>query len=214
MMYNTFRTASCAGIHAYDGDLALSKLLKGGGLSDEEMESLSLCPGERWVCFKLKKKSVKDHMPKNYMYAALNALMPNTANAILHDNAIIGVLKIMENTAVGSETISLFQSILSKMGYAAGVSDHFTDIARMADYLFQAEYASEQIADDRLVLSHFENHALGYILSRCKGNHSLEQLNPRGLSALIEYDRQRKTSYVETLDRYLANETSITRTSE
>lgn len=43
---------------------------------------------------------------------------------------------------------------------------------------------------------------------------SIEALTDSSLKRVIEYDRKRHTEYLYTLEIYLKNETSITRTSE
>ena len=63
-------------------------------------------------------------------------------------------------------------------------------------------------------LQYFENTILSYILSKCVSDMPIEALTDSSLKRVIEYDRKRHTEYLYTLEIYLKNETSITRTSE
>ena len=52
------------------------------------------------------------------------------------------------------------------------------------------------------------------MLDSCVGEQPLEGLLSRGLDALMDHDRQKGSEYIRTLDLYLQNETSISKTAE
>ena len=105
--------------------------------------------------------------------------------------------------------------ILSRMGYAGGMSSRFTDICKFPDYFQQASYVVESLANRPApVLNFFQDHVLQYMLYECTGKLPVESLCSQGLLALLEHDRARGTEYVKTLDTYLKNETSMSRTAE
>jgi len=198
-------------------ELALRKALNKELLSKEEQRKLSPIPGECWICFKIKEESNQEYMPRQYMTSLLNALMPNTVTSILYNDTIKGIIKISENQGnKAAEVIDMFKSLLKQMNYVAGISSPFTDILQMNNYIDQADYALGRVAESNCkdTIYSFQDHILEYILSRCVKDISLPNLYPHGLHALIEYDKDKQSDYVKTLDIYLQNEMNATRTAE
>lgn len=76
-----------------------------------------------------------------------------------------------------------------------------------------ADYAEEIRKVCRLELSFFQDQILQYMLDECAGKLPVESLFSPGLLSLLEHDRTRGTEYVKTLDIYLKNETSMSRTA-
>lgn len=196
---------------------AVRNLFNGVPLSPEESAQLSLQADEKWVCFKLKELRYKKYMPKDYMYATINSLMPRTAYSVIHNDAVVGLLRIRsEESNCNQSTLEVFREILGRMDYICGLSCEFSDPRKFRDYYLQASYAAEICAQSNSsqVLTYFHDHILQYMLYTCASELSLESLYSKGMLALLDYDKRRNTDYVKTLDTYLKNEMSITRTSE
>ncbi|MDO4274790.1 MAG: helix-turn-helix domain-containing protein [Eubacteriales bacterium] len=199
------------------GVRALHNLLNHAPLSAKERSMLELAPGEHWLCFNLKAKQNKKYMPKDYTYATLSALMPWTVYAVLHHGEIVGLLRIGNGEEhTDNESMKFFREILCRMDYTACFSNEFTDLDKINDYLMQASYVAEKHVqcDSENPVCYFHEHILDYMLYECTGNLSLESLFTKGMSALIDHDRHKKTDYIHTLNIYLKNEMSVTRTSE
>lgn len=200
------------------GTIVLNNLLKNIPLSTEESKMLSLDAEECWICFKLREKRMQNYLPADYMYATLSALMSGSVYSTVHDDAIMGIIKLdrLKSVTNANNTLNFFQEFLQKMEYIAGLSDEFVDINQINIYLKQADYAvvkgTETYGDNNLF--HFGNYSLQYMLSQCTGELSAEYLYSKGLHILIEYDRKNHTNYIETLDIYLKNEMNATRTAE
>lgn len=127
------------------------------------------------------------------MYATLSASFPQMVYAVLHQEKIVGILRTREQTPYSQPLLKSFGDTVSRMGYCAGLSNPFTRLTQLQDYLRQAVYALEQIhaTTERLIL--FRDYAL---------------------SCMLEHDRRKSSEYFQTLDLFLQNETSITRTAE
>lgn len=189
---------------------ALFHLLNQEPLSPEESSCFTLKEGEHWACFKLKELPNSRYMPKEYMYATLNTLLPQKAYSVIYRGEIVGLLKLAKSP---EETITLFQELLHRMNYTAGLSNKFTDLTHVSLYFLQASYASQNNRQDSLLYS-FSQCILPYVLYECTNNMPASLLCTDGLTAIMEYDQKRNTDYLHTLDVYLQHEMSITKTSE
>ena len=172
---------------------ALRKALNGHTPGKDELKLLHLDPGDAWLCFELCECQNERTLPVDYMYATLNASFPQMVYAVLHQEKIVGILRTREQTPYSQPLLKSFGDTVSRMGYYAGLSNPFTQLTQLQDYLRQAVYALEQIhaTTERLIL--FRDYAL---------------------SCMLEHDRRKSSEYFQTLDLFLQNETSITRTAE
>lgn len=177
----------------------------------DQEEALVLGPGEAWVCFQLREDRSSRPFIREYMAAMLNGALPDTAFATVHHGVILGLIRL--GNGPEGDPMTLFEEALRRMGYVGGVSNPFTDLDHLGDYMQQAGYAVENGRDSGKTLCYFQDHALSYILDVCTREMPADALVPRGLTALLEHDRQRGTEYVHTLDVYLQNETHTTQTA-
>ncbi|MBQ3194291.1 MAG: helix-turn-helix domain-containing protein [Oscillospiraceae bacterium] len=194
---------------------ALRNLLEHIPLSNAETEQLSLQEGECWACFKLKPCRNVKFMPQNYMYTTLSAMMPRLTYAVVYHDEIVGLLRLQAgDPKERSSTLSFFEDIVERMGYIGGVSNDFIDLNRISDYLLQASYCVENGSPEESTLYFFQNQILQFMLNSCTGELPKNALYPQGLTALLEYDHRKGTDHTKTLDTYLLNEMSISKTAE
>ena len=73
---------------------------------------------------------------------------------------------------------------------------------------------SSAVRDAGQKLSFFRDHVLPCMLDACLNELPVESLLTQGLRTLIDHDRQKNSEYLHTLDLYLQNETSVSRTAE
>lgn len=191
----------------------LRKLFRRENLRPEEQGLLCLSQGERWVCFKLKERRGEKTLPPEYMYAMLNTLLPKSVCAVLLHNEVAGLLRFRdeEDAFRGQDS---FSELLRRMGYYGGISNPFTDLCHLDDYLLQAAYSVENSRDSGEDLHFFRDHALDYMLFSCIGEVRAETLFSQGLRAMLEHDRRKSGEYIKTLDTYLQNEMSVTKTAK
>lgn len=197
-----------------DAVSALRHLINHVPLTPAEYEHFTLHPDECWVCFKLSEKRNSRYMPKDYMYSTLNTLMVKIVYAVLCHDEILGIIRLPSKSDIN--TLVLFQELLNRMNYTAGISNKFTQIEQANFYFLQANYAAEKyhLNPEKGILYYFSDYTLEYMLNECTGNLPLSSLYSDGLITVIEYDRKRNTNYLHTLDVYLKNEMSITQTSK
>lgn len=188
---------------------ALRKLLKHKPVTQEELELFHLEAGEQWHCFKLRERDLAHSMPADYMYATLCALLPGAVLATFLSGSIMGLLKFDK----GDETMSLFQDLLQRMDYFCGVSNAFADIRKLDDYVLQAEFVVSSFTGEEGNIRRFQDSLLSYLLYQCCGNLPLAELESESIRILRQYDDQRGTEYLKTLETYLRNEMSVSQAS-
>ena len=128
----------------------------------------------------------------------------------------MGLIKVKKEVDYHSDTtLHTLGDILRRMDYFGGLSNSFTDLSAFHEYLIQACYVTERYQHQKNIpsLDFFENHILQYMLDQCSSDHSIQSLYTRNLRSLICYDQKKNTDYLHTLDIYLKNEMSITKTA-
>lgn len=195
------------------GAAALQKLLRNEAMTEEENELFQLGPEENWIFFKLREKRGRRFLPRDYMYGTLNALMPQNIYVAMFHKEIVGMIRLKGRD---EETLTSFAEVLNRMDYFAGLSHRFLETDRVGDYLLQAHYVVERYANHpgEKVLYEFSEHALDYLLHVCTSEMGVRSLISRSILLLADHDEARGTEYVKTLDIYLRNEMSITKTAE
>lgn len=197
------------------GLAALHNLLEHIPLSNTEQEQLSLQPGECWVCFKLKPCRDVKFMPKDYMYTTLSAIMPRLAYAIIHHDEIVGLLRLQTGDPEKKRaTMSIFTDIVERMGYIGGISNEFTDLNCISNHLLQASYSVENGHLSKQSICYFRDQILQFMLNSCTGDLPKDSVYPQGLLTLLDHDQRKNTDHAKTLDTYLKNEMSISKTAE
>ncbi len=198
------------------GTAALKDLLNGIPLSTQEQDELVLGEEECWMCFKMKNTQTINYLPIEYMCTTITTLMPGRIYAVINEDEILGLLKLhSKENAATQKTLKLFEEVLDKMGYIAGLSNEFFSINQTGIYMKQADYAVEvgSQTDSNSHVFYFGELILQYMLTRFNGEFPVECLFSKGLISLIEHDKHSNTDYIQTLDIYLKNEMSITQTS-
>lgn len=195
------------------GAAALQKLLRHEAMTEEEKLLFRLEPEENWIFFKLRERRGKRFLPRDYMYGTLNALMPQNIYVAMFHKEIVGMIRLKGQD---DETLIAFGELLKRMDYFAGLSHRFLETDRIDDYLLQAHYVVEHDSHHPGVetLFYFKNQVLDYLLHACASEMSTHSLISRSILMLEDHDRNRGTEYVKTLDTYLRNEMSITKTAE
>lgn len=193
---------------------ALRKVLGGRALTDEEQQELVLDPQEAWLLFELRAHKNEQAFPVDYMYATLNAAFPQKVYAVIFHEKIMGLLRTSRSEPFVHQAIDEFAEAVFRMGYCVGLSNPFTALHQAPEYLPQASYALAQMIDAAQTLSFFRDHVLPCMLDACLNELPVESLLTQGLRALIDHDQQKNSEYLHTLDLYLQNEASVSRTAE
>ena len=191
----------------------LRGILSGRTLSEEDQNVLCLSPEEQWICFRLCENQKERALPLDYMFATLNAALPKKVCAVIYHEKIVGLIRVRAQSPYDLDRLAAFADTVARMGYCAGLSNAFSSLPLIQDYLRQAAYALHQEAETSPVLRFFRDCTLDYMLDSCVGEQSMEGLLTCGLKSLIEHDQQKGSEYLHTLDLYLQNEMSISRTA-
>lgn len=193
-----------------DNNSVLQKILRNQPLNYEEKQSLRLSECENWICFKLKEKSHSSFMPKDYMHAALCTFIPQVHCSAIYHQSIVGLLKLNKNDNLKDICMS-FEEMLNRMNYTAGFSNFFHDINHFDMALIQADYC---LQNNQSVLTLFDEQIIHFLINECSTRLSIDALTDQSLRRVIEYDAQKGTCYLKTLEVYLKNELAITPTAE
>ncbi len=197
-------------------DSAIHKLLSRNALNTCEYELLTLTEGEEWICFKL--EGVQTDIAffhKDNMCSALCVFMQGKTYAVMRGDDILGLLKAPMKDEDKTEVLALFEDILSRLGYIAGLSNSFVDIMHLADYMKQADFAVAISCKDKKAntLYYFGEHILDFLMHVCRESAAPQAICTKGLQALLDYDQKKGTEYLRTLQVYLENESNISQTS-
>lgn len=191
---------------------ALRELLENAPAERNTAELLLLEPGDAWVCFQLRELPGSQPMVRESMTSILNGTFPDTIYAVICRGAVQGLIRVREQDE--TDSLPVFEETLLRMGYVGGVSNPFSDLNQILDYMRQAVYAVERGRDSGQPLNFFQNHALSYLIDVCTREMPTGILLPRGLIALRRQDEKRGTKYLHTLDMYLQKEMRVTQTAE
>ena len=191
----------------------LQKILRSEPVSEEDKAILKLADDEIWMFFRLKEKRGTKFLPKEYMYGTINSLMPQSVYAALFHKEIVGLIRVRSNE---DPALEAFGELLNRMDYFAGLSNCFCDIDRINEYRIQADYVIEQgrYINSGGSLLYFRDYALSYILHAASSEVSSDAMISPNLQAVADYDLHKGTEYIKTLDIYLKNEMSVTKTAE
>ena len=192
---------------------ALRKLLSHTPLSQQEAEQLALAEGESWRCFVLREKRGERSFPYDYMHATLNGIFPKTVHAVAHRQTIVGLIRVLEEGLTVDPVLPAFGDEVRRLGYYGGISNTFSDLGLLDSYLLQADYAADQGNGSKSPLLFFHDYVMSYMLDACCRELPVETLMGRGLRDLLAYDKARGTQHVKTLDCYLRNECSASKTA-
>lgn len=193
---------------------ALRKAFAGHMLNDEEKSLLRLEQEEAWLCFELCEQKDERTLPVDYMYATLSAAFPQKVYAILYQEKIVGILRTQRKDPYSLQTLESFSDMVSRMGYCAGLSNPFSALSGIRDYLRQANYALGQAHDEPKSLFLFCDCVLSCMLDSCLMEFPIESILSQGMRSLLEHDQVKSSEYVRTLDLYLQNEMSVSRTAD
>lgn len=184
-------------------------------LTEEEEAWLKLEPEEAWMVFRLKERSEKKHMPKDYMCAMINTILPEQAFAVVHGNSIRGLWKCRINQDPEADSnMQAFKDLLSQMEYVAAFSNRFTQIRSIGDQLLEAGFIIRECLGEKSdPILYFKDHILEYWMGQCTERLPISEFCSSGINELKAYDEKKNTSYLETLSAYIKHKCSVTATA-
>ena len=104
-----------------------------------------------------------------------------------------------------------FKELLQRYSFHGGCSLPFTELSEVHTHYAEAAYAADHMPSDSL-LEEFRNYALPYALEKIHSTMKTDPVHP-DVRTLTDYDRKHHTEFAHTLDIYLREERSQSRTA-
>ena len=143
-----------------------------------------------------------------HIHRELNLAFPQLM-AIILQNRICALLN--GDTASSCPLPDGFTELLQQYGFYGGCSLPFTDLSEVHSHYTEAAYAAEHMSPGSL-LDDFENYALPYALEEMRNTVRTDPVHP-DVRMLLSYDKTHHTEFAHTLDVYLREERSQSRTA-
>ena len=186
----------------------LVSLLEGRNVEMNELNDelrLNGCEiGNDWFCFQLQLSGVDLLLNTKISLCELIESKLIDCVTFPYKDYILGIVRVDNR----EKTLERIKDALRDFQLYAGVSLIFNDFYEFPMYCKQAGIAlgcgmKEQKSEK---VHYFEDYCFSYMLDCCTNELHPEMLFPPALHKLIECDRKKSTSYVETLRAYLEND--------
>ena len=153
--------------------------------------------------------SGKNDLLLGHIHRELNLAFPQLM-AIILQNRICVLLN--GDTESSCPLPDGFTELLQRYGFYGGCSLPFTDLSEVHSHYAEAAYTAEHMSADSL-LDDFRNYALPFALEEIRSTVRTDPVHP-DVRLLLSYDKTHHTEFARTLDVYLREERSQSRTAE
>lgn len=143
-----------------------------------------------------------------HIHRELNLAFPQLM-AILLQNRICVLLN--GKTETDCPLPEGFTDLLQRYGFYGGCSLPFTELSEVHSRYAEAAYTAEHMEPASL-LDEFRNYALSFALEEIRNSIKTDSIHP-DVRMLLDYDRKHHTEFAHTLDIYLREERSQSRTA-
>ncbi|MCI2056611.1 MAG: helix-turn-helix domain-containing protein [Oscillibacter sp.] len=135
------------------------------------------------------------------------SLLPQVADLLnnqpcfLYKHSIVAIAQTDAEGFLSPELVASLEKFFEENNLLAGVSNHFSDISTFAEYYQQATTAltmSGRFFNEHL-LRYYLDCAVYVLLNQVEDDKLLEECSHPALAQLLEYDRQKKTDFFDTL---------------
>ena len=194
---------------------ALQDLVNGLPLDQVSKATVDSATGERSLaCMRLKMSSRMATLPLGYVRNMVESTFPQSLAFEHHRNSVVAFIDLEQlsgDNPLDAIRVSL-EPFTSGMDMRAGLSDRIDDLMQARLYYLQANCALENgaLLGAPGRLHQFQDFALQDMVVSSLGEIPLELWCPTGLRKLMEHDRTSSTSYLQTLQVYLACDRSAT----
>lgn len=194
---------------------ALQDLVDGLPLDQVSKATVDSATRERsLVCMRLKMSSRMATLPLGYVRNMVESTFPQSLAFEHHHNSVVAFIDLDLVTGDNpQEAIRVaLEPFTSGMDMRAGLSDPIEDLMQARLYYLQANCALENgaLLGAPGRLHQFQDFALQDMVVSSLGEIPLELWCPAGMRRLMEHDRTSSTSYLQTLQVYLACDRSAT----
>ena len=155
------------------------------------------------------------HFSVSYMRDYLEKMISGSKALIYNDNITIVASYPRKNMIFDLDAVNL-KEFLKQYNIRCGLSRCFTDLTQLRDYYNQAMLALElgyHMDSDKYFYA-YDDYAIYHIAKACSDSAELKVFCHPKLLSLMEYDREHKTSFTESLYAYLKLSRNITNTAK
>ena len=143
-----------------------------------------------------------------HIHRELNLAFPRLMAIILQNRICVLLNGISDTSCPLPEG---FAELLRRYGFYGGCSLPFTELSEVHIHYAEAAYTADHMPAGSL-LDEFRNYALSYALEKIRISMKTDPIHP-DVRMLTDYDRKHHTDFAHTLDVYLREERSQSRTA-
>ena len=197
---------------------SLKTLVCNGSLDALSLAALASEHGS-YVCVKARPASRSACLPLAYVRNVIEASIPG-AVAFEHEHgSVVAFIRLDGLAPEGERRHELtrrLEGLTGVINVRAGVSDHLLGLESARTYYLQASIALENglALDPDSAVYHFQDYALQEMLLNSVGDLPVEAYYTPGMRRLFAHDATSPISYIETLERLLANNMNVTHTAQ
>lgn len=171
-----------------------------------------------YVCIKMQFNNHFTQLPIGYVCNLIENNIPKSI-AFEYDSAIVGFVakdSIQENNGLYKQKLeTIFKDYIESMDMRIGISNPFEDLNNARLYYLQACSALDNgsLIHSKERYYTFQDYSLMELIINSLGELTIDMYFSEGMKRLAEHDKSSSVSYLETLQTYLENNMSITKTS-
>lgn len=197
---------------------SLRTLVRNGSLDALSLAALASEHGS-YVCVKARPASRSARLPLAYVRNVVEAAIPGTVAFEHERGSVVAFVRLDGLAPEGERRRELtrrLEELTGVINVRAGVSDHLLGLESARTYYLQASIALEngRALDPERAVYHFQDYALQEMLLNSVGDLPVEAYYTPGMRRLFAHDATSPVSYVETLERLLANNMNVTHTAQ
>jgi sugar diacid utilization regulator len=156
----------------------------------------------------------KENTPFNYIRTMLERTI-GFSRSIEYDGSIVLIFNSNRETPICESDIKTLKEFLSKYNLYGGISHNFSNLIDVRKFYKQALTAIQigHRIKEKTVLYYYKDFTIFDMFDICSTQRDLKDLCHPSLVSLIEYDKNYKTNYSETLYTYILNGQSQTKSA-
>lgn len=190
-----------------------------GGEALDALSSSALAAEEgSWVCLKMRLNRRGARLPLAYVRNLIEDNVPDTVAFVHQRTHVVAFVRLDDLAPEGErrhELERLLEPLTGSIGMRLGISDHLRGLTSARTYYLQAGIALEigMAMCPEGALYRFQDYALPELIMNSLGELPVEAYYTPGLRKLLAHDEHSPVSYVDTLERFLSLNMSVTATA-
>lgn len=189
------------------------------GETIDALSSAALAADEgSYVCLKMCLNRKGTQLPLSYVRNLIEDNVPDTVAFVHQRTCVVAFARLDGLAPEGERRLALerlLEPLTGSIGMRLGISDHLLGLKSARTYYLQAGIALENgmAIDPSQTIYRFQDYALPELVMNSLGELPAEAYYTPGLRKLFSHDKRSPVSYVDTLERYLSLNMSVTATA-